>query len=76
VDAAAPRQLPGDPILRSLRNSRPKTRGESLLRGLENLPRRSPESRIATTDESAFEVGRNIAVTPAAVVYENELMAS
>jgi polyhydroxyalkanoate synthase len=29
---------------------------------------------MSQTDESAFEVGRNIAVTPGAVVYENEVM--
>jgi polyhydroxyalkanoate synthase len=32
------------------------------------------KGRISTTDESQFEIGRNIAATEGAVVYQNELM--
>ena len=51
-----------------------QTRGESLARGLANLMADAHKGRISQTDESAFEVGRNLAVTPGAVVYENELI--
>jgi polyhydroxyalkanoate synthase len=50
------------------------TRGESLARGLANLLGDVQRKRISQTDESAFEVGRNLAVTPGEVVYENELV--
>ena len=50
------------------------TRGESLTRGLANLLGDVQKRRISQTDESAFEVGRNIAVTPGDVVYENDLI--
>ena len=48
--------------------------GESLTRGMANLLADARRGRISQTDESAFEVGRNLAVTPGAVVYENDLM--
>ena len=32
------------------------------------------KGRVSTTDETAFEVGRNLATTPGAVIFENELM--
>ena len=51
-----------------------ETRGESLARGLANLLADAQRGRIRQSDESAFEVGRSLAVTPGAVVYENELM--
>jgi polyhydroxyalkanoate synthase len=50
------------------------TQGESLARGLANLLGDVRKRRISQTDESAFEVGRNVAVTPGDVVYENELI--
>ena len=50
------------------------SRGESLAKGLANLLGDVRKGRISQTDERAFEVGRNLAVTPGHVVYENELM--
>jgi polyhydroxyalkanoate synthase len=51
-----------------------QTRGESLARGLAQLLADVQRGRIRQTDESVFEVGRNVAVTPGSVVYENELI--
>jgi len=48
--------------------------GESLARGLANLIGDARKGRISQTDESAFEVGRNLATTPGQVVYENALI--
>ena len=51
-----------------------QTGGASLTRGLKNLLEDARKGRISTTDESAFEVGRNIACTEGAVIFENELL--
>lgn len=50
------------------------TQGESIRKGIQNLLQDLARGRISMTDERAFEVGRNLAVTPGAVVYENELI--
>jgi polyhydroxyalkanoate synthase len=51
-----------------------ETNGESLARGLANLVVDAGRGRISQTDEAAFELGRNVAVTPGEVVYENDLI--
>ncbi|MGE0559357.1 MAG: class I poly(R)-hydroxyalkanoic acid synthase [Burkholderiales bacterium] len=51
-----------------------ETDGESINRGLKNLAADIDRGLVSMTDESAFEVGRNLAVTPGAVVYENDFM--
>ena len=50
-----------------------KTRGESLLNGLENMLRDLSKGQLTHTDPEAFEVGRNIAVTPGKVVKRTPL---
>jgi polyhydroxyalkanoate synthase len=50
------------------------TQGESLTRGLANLIADTQRKRILQTDEAAFEVGGNLALTPGDVVYENDLI--
>jgi polyhydroxyalkanoate synthase len=51
-----------------------ETKGETLAMGLRNLIADVEKKRITQTDESVFEVGRNIAATPGAVIFENELI--
>jgi len=76
VDALAPSNfvMTNPEVLRATVESG----GENLLKGLEHLlsdlERGHGRLRISMTDETAFEVGRNIAVTPGQVVYQNDLM--
>ncbi len=51
-----------------------ESKGESITRGIQNLLADLEKGRISMTDEAAFEIGRNLAVTPGSVIYENELM--
>ena len=50
-----------------------ETRGESIARGIQNLLADLQQGHVSMTDESAFEVGRNVATSEGAVVFENEL---
>ena len=49
------------------------SKGETLKAGLENLREDMGKGHISMTDEEAFKVGENIAVTPGSVVFENEI---
>ncbi len=49
-----------------------ETRGESLAEGMRHLWDDLQRGHLSQTDESAFEVGRNVATTEGAVVFENE----
>ncbi len=72
IDALCPANFPAtnpDALRAAVDSS-----GESLAKGLANLLGDVQKRRISQTDESAFAVGRNLAVTRGAVVYENELV--
>jgi polyhydroxyalkanoate synthase len=49
------------------------TKGESIAKGVQNLLKDIQQGHVSMTDESVFEVGKNVATTEGAVVYENEL---
>jgi polyhydroxyalkanoate synthase len=50
-----------------------KTQGKSLAAGMQHLLGDAGKGHVSQTDESAFEVGRNVAVTEGAVVFESDL---
>lgn len=76
VDAMAPSNflMTNPEVLRTTVESG----GENLVKGLENLledlERGNGKLRISMTDADAFEIGRNIAVQPGKVVFQNELI--
>jgi len=76
VDAMAPSNfvLTNPEVLRATIESH----GENLVKGLENLlgdlERGKGKLSISMTNYEAFEVGKNIAVTPGKVVFQNDLM--
>jgi len=49
-----------------------ETRGESIAHGIQHLVHDLQQGHVSQTDESVFEVGRNVATTEGTVVYENE----
>ena len=48
------------------------TKGESIAKGVQNLLRDMQQGRISQTDESVFEVGKNVATSEGQVVFEND----
>ncbi|MDE2371155.1 MAG: class I poly(R)-hydroxyalkanoic acid synthase [Burkholderiales bacterium] len=49
------------------------TQGESIAQGVRHLIEDLRKGHVSQTDESVFEVGRNVATTAGSVVFENEL---
>ncbi len=71
VDALSPANFPmTNPVVleRTL-----ETRGENLVKGAEHLLADLRKGQLTHTDPQAFELGRNIAITPGKVVYETPL---
>jgi polyhydroxyalkanoate synthase len=48
------------------------TKGESLTKGMQHLVHDIRQGHMSQTDESLFEVGRNVATTEGSVVFQNE----
>jgi polyhydroxyalkanoate synthase len=72
IDAMSPSNFPAtnpEVIRKAI-----ETRAASLSAGIQNLIEDIQKGRITRVNESAFEVGGNLAVTPGNVVFENELI--
>ncbi len=51
-----------------------ESQGQSIAKGVEQLLADIRQGHMSQTDETVFEVGRNVATTEGTVVFENELM--
>ena len=72
IDAMSPSNFPAtnpEVIRKAI-----ETRAASLSAGIQNLIEDIQKGRITRVDESAFEVGGNLAVTPGNAIFENELI--
>ena len=72
IDAMSPANFPAtnpDVVRTAI-----QTRSASLAAGMQNLIEDLKKGRITRVDESAFQVGGNLAVTPGEVVYQNDLI--
>jgi polyhydroxyalkanoate synthase len=49
-----------------------ETKGESISKGIQNLLHDMQQGHVSMTDESLFEVGKNVATTEGKVVFEND----
>jgi polyhydroxyalkanoate synthase len=49
-----------------------ETKGESISKGVQNLLHDVQQGHVSMTDETLFEVGRNVATTEGQVVFEND----
>jgi len=71
VDAASPSNflaLNPDALKKAI-----DTQGESIAAGMQHLLEDLKKGHVSQTDESVFEVGRNVATTAGSVVFENAL---
>jgi polyhydroxyalkanoate synthase subunit PhaC len=72
LDAIAPANFaPTNPEVLQLAA---QTSGDSLARGMQRLQQDLERGTLTMTDEQAFEVGRNLALTEGAVIHRNEVM--
>nr|WP_240635972.1 class I poly(R)-hydroxyalkanoic acid synthase [Caldimonas tepidiphila] len=71
VDAAAPSNFLA--LNPEAQRKAIETQGQSLAAGMQHLLDDIRQGHMSQTDESVFEVGRNVATTEGAVVFENEL---
>ncbi|MGZ3884911.1 MAG: PHA/PHB synthase family protein [Bacteroidia bacterium] len=51
-----------------------ETGGQSLWQGFQNLIKDLEKGKITQVEENAFEVGKDLAITPGSVVFENDLI--
>jgi polyhydroxyalkanoate synthase subunit PhaC len=71
VDAASPANLLA--LNPEAQRRALETQGQSISQGLQQLWHDVAQGHMSQTDETAFEVGRNVAMSEGAVVFENEL---